>query len=151
MRRGPVETVAPATDEEAVGALPDVCGHSLARRFARHRVESPVAVETAAEDAGPGERHPRGDLAKLVAEPIAPHDDVRRQLRIAWQPAVARQEEAAFAAGAGDEPPAAEMRAVGDVVSEHPQPAGEPTEHAVDCEAGGLAGRDPGFGHAGAL
>src|SRR5262249_39571897 len=86
------------------------------------------------------ERHGGGDLAELLAEVIARDEDVRRQLGIAHEPRVARDDHPALEPRARDQPPSMQVRAVCDVVPEDPEPAGEPPEHRVHRKVDGCHG-----------
>ena len=92
-----------------------------------------VAVEAAVQEPGP--RAARGrHLPELLAEVVAGDEEMRRQIGVAHQAGVARQQQAMLAAGTLRQRPAAQVRAVGDVVAEDAQPAGKPAEHLVDRE-----------------
>jgi hypothetical protein len=65
---------------------------------------------------------------------IALEKEMGREMRVAPEPGVTRQEDASLAAGAGHQRPAAEVWSVGHVVTEDAQPAGEPPEHPVGRE-----------------
>src|SRR5439155_18256551 len=113
VRGRPVEPPAAGTGEEALVALVDEARDAARGALARHLVEHAVAVEAAPEERHAPERDRGGDLAELLAEVVAGHEDVRRQLRIALEARVARQDEPPLLPRAAHQRPAREVRAVG--------------------------------------
>src|SRR5206468_527919 len=126
---------APRAGEEALVALVDEGRDAALGALARHLVEHAVAVEATPEQRRAADGDRGGDLAELLAEVVAGHEEVRRQLRIALETRVARQDEPPLLPRAAHQRPAREVRPVGDVMPQDPEPAREPAEHPVDREA----------------
>src|SRR5262249_4551469 len=134
VRGGPVRAPAARAALEVLLGGEDVGRHVRRRLLAGDVLERTVAVEAAAEKVAAepdGARH----LPELLAEVVAGHEEARRELRMARQARVPREQETALPPGAIDQGAPAQVRPVGHVVPEDAQPARQPAEHLVDRES----------------
>src|SRR2546428_181818 len=147
MRRRPVEPPARGAREEAVVRLPHEGRDAIACPLPRHLLEQPVALEAAPEERPAAERDGCRDLAELRPEIVVRDEDVGRELGVAEETRVPREEQSVLAPRAGDERPSDQMGPVGHVVAQDPEPAREPPHRPIDRKATAVAGFRSGLPH----
>src|SRR5438552_2140136 len=97
MRRRPVEPPARGASEEALVRRPHEGRDAIACPLPWHLLEQPVALEAAPEERPAAERNGCRDLAELRPEIVARDEDVGREVGIAEEVRVPREEQSVLA------------------------------------------------------
>jgi hypothetical protein len=138
MRPGPVDPQAVRTVGEALLSGEHVRGNPGFDRRLEHGDHRCVTRYAAGEERGARiERTRMDDLMQLFTEVVAGDEDDGEPGGGARHAVVSGQYRPAFGPGLSYQAAPGQVRTIGGVLPDQPQPGGEPTEHRVYREAGG--------------
>ena len=132
---GPEDPPTAGTAGEVRLGVEDVGGHATGDSGFRYRDDGLVAAQTPVEEVRDRvEAAGADDLGDLVPKVVAVDEHDWRRVSLTQQLTVTSQNGALLVAGVADERPAAQVAAVGRVLTEQTQPRGQATEHFIDGE-----------------
>ncbi len=142
--RGPVDALAARTPYEAFLRAEHVGRHACFNLRLGRRDHWFVAERAAGEDLRKRIDAERvDDLLQLFAKVIAFNQEHPHVARRAWCAPITREQRPTFRAGVAQQCSSREVRPIGGVLSDEPQPGGQPTEHLVYGEAVGRHASPP--------